>query len=138
MKDVSTQDMTAWRKYEWLDYLIESWKDEWLPYCERCKQEIKDNIKVVRETNGKETTIILVTHHVPHEKLNLHASPHFYNAYSGVKNFLGELRREGFGVDYAICGHTHRRNVGAMIEGTLCVNVGDSNLYPYEHFVFEI
>ena len=134
MKDSANQDMTAWKSLRWLDYLIVDWHKDWLKHCKACQRKIKNSIKTAPKAN----TIVLVTHMVPHDKLNLHEKPNPYNAYSGVKDFLGKIRQAGYRVDYAICGHTHRRNVGATINGTQCINVGDCYEPPFEHFLFEI
>ena len=129
MINIPYQDMSTFADGRWADSTIR--KFDWKNECEVCVQQIEENIDPTCGMN------ILCTHTVPHEKLNLHIdkqSP--YNAYSGISDLLG--RFEGR-LDYAICGHTHRRVIGEYIYGIGCVNVGhDYKIFPPMYYVLEI
>ena len=66
---------------------------------------------------------VLCTHHVPHVLLNGHEPSH-YSFYSGMKDLVHELPFDPKFDNYLICGHTHRRVIGEVIPGFMCVNVG--------------
>ena len=66
---------------------------------------------------------ILCTHHVPHAYLNGGVWSH-YNFYEGMKDLVHELPFDPKFNNCLICGHTHRRVIGEVIPGFLCVNVG--------------
>jgi len=78
---------------------------------------------------------VLCTHHLPDERLNGHV-PSRYNFYSGMKNFLDELPHDGNTPQYVVCGHTHRRIIGEVVPGFMCVNVG-SDYGKLQHYVLE-
>ena len=65
----------------------------------------------------------LCTHHVPHVLLNGHKPSH-YSFYTGMKDLVHELPFDPRYNNYLICGHTHRRVIGEVIPGFMCVNVG--------------
>ena len=78
----------------------------------------------------------LCSHHLPHEKLNVHAPSH-YNFYSGVKDLVHELPFDPIYDNYLICGHTHRRVIGEVIPGFMGVNVG-SEYGKLESYILEL
>ena len=107
------------------DYVIDSWLDskikDFVPSqeCNVCKKQILCNI-------DKNLDNILVTHMVPHYKMNwftLYQTDSYYNQYSGCKDFLSELSN----VKWSICGHTHKR-IMDTINNINCVNVGNDYL----------
>lgn len=116
----------------WLDATIKNFD----PIFEnqKCKAQILENISSINKN-------ILITHMVPHESLNLFSldMPYsIYNAYSGCKDFLKELK--DFKIDYAICGHTHKR-VCKEINGINCINVGNDYFFrtnKYEYMIIDI
>lgn len=82
---------------------------------------------------------ILVTHCVPHAKLNLHPSTSKMNGYSGMANLFKELK--GWPkISWAVCGHTHMYCT-AELEGVNCVNVGNDYAFSgssFKHFLIEV
>lgn len=107
----------------WLDATIENF-DPLLEH-ENCKQQIFDNIDSAKN-------MILLTHCVPHESLNAFNidqpfSP--FNSYSGVKDFLKEIKDKNF--KFAFCGHTHRK-ANKDIYGIIGFNLG--NDYYFKNF----
>ena len=66
---------------------------------------------------------ILCTHHVPHLYLN-GLWPDHYSFYIGMKDFVHELPFDPKFDHYLVCGHTHRRVIGELIPGFMCINVG--------------
>jgi predicted phosphodiesterase len=113
----------------WLDATIEDFDP--LKECENCKQQIYSNL-------SKDKTNILITHMVPHIELNTFSieqptSP--YNAYSGCNRFILDCQDKGFNIEYAICGHTHRKEC-KEIWNIKCINIGNdyfhrTNCYKY-------
>ena len=102
----------------WLDSSIEEFDP--LLECSKCKEQIFNNL-------SKEKKNILITHMVPHIELNTFSreqpdSP--YNAYSGCERFLLDCKDKGFDIEYAICGHTHKREV-KTISDINCINIGN-------------
>ena len=81
-------------------------------YVDMIKSKMKPGISTV-----------LCTHHVPHVLLNGHEPSH-YSFYSGMKDLVHELPFDLKFDNYLICGHTHRRVIGEVIPGFMCVNVG--------------
>jgi len=118
----------------WLDATIEDFDP--LKECEKCKQQIYSNLK-------KDKRNILITHMVPHIELNTFSkeqpySP--YNAYSGCARFLLDCQDKGFEIEYAICGHTHRREM-KTIWGVDCINIGNDYFHrtgKYSHWILNI
>ena len=102
----------------WLDATIEDFDP--IKECEKCKQQIYNNL-------SKENKNILLTHMVPHRLLNrfsFERPSNPYNAYSGCNRFLNECLESGFNIDYAICGHTHKKECVEIFD-TNCINVGN-------------
>ena len=119
----------------WLDATIKEFNA--LDEHERCKQQIYDNLTY---EDGKMN--ILLTHMVPHHDLNAFSYDQPYspfNAYSGVKNFIQELLDHNVKLEYAICGHTHRRAM-KEISGVYCINLGNDYYFKtkkVEHMVLK-
>ena len=116
----------------WLDSTIKNF--DWKSENKKCVEQINDEKNNPCECDGwKIEKTFLVTHCVPHIDLNLFSLEGLseYNMYSGMKNLFSQLNKK---IDYAICGHTHRR-VCKTIEGTDCVNIG--NDYPFRKNAFE-
>ena len=64
---------------------------------------------------------------VPHVDLNTFSKEHPqspYNAYSGCERFLLDVQDQGYDIEYAICGHTHRREC-KEIWNIKCINIGN-------------
>lgn len=102
----------------WLDHTIAGFNAK--EASSACVKQIKENLSEHDDCDVK----ILLTHCVPHRKLNLHDANSFANVYSG----FGDLfNTQDISVDWAICGHTHKR-VTAEIETPKglckCINVG--------------
>ena len=120
------------------DFIVKNWLDskiiEFVPSkeCAIRKKLIIDNIQ-------EDKTNILLTHCVPHEKLNwfsYHEPNSVYNQYSGCKTFLEELKN----VQWSFSGHTHRR-MFTEINGINCVNVGNDYFDEFDeikHYIAEI
>lgn len=120
------------------DYIIDGWLDstikDFVPSvnCKRCKKQIQSNIK-------KNSKNILVTHCVPHKDLNRFSFDEPYsefNMYSGCADFLSSLSN----VNWAICGHTHRR-MSKVIHNVNCVNIGNDYVFKtrtIEKIIFEM
>ena len=66
---------------------------------------------------------LLCTHHVPHAYLNGNVWSH-YNFYEGMRDLVHKLPFDPKYDNCLICGHTHRRVIGEVIPGFMCVNVG--------------
>ena len=118
----------------WLDATIEDFKP--LEECEKCKQQIANNL-------SKEHKNILLTHMVPHKLLNrfsLEQPTSPYNAYSGCNRFLNECLESGFNIDYAICGHTHKKECVEIFD-TKCINIGNDYFHrsnQIKYFIIEM
>ena len=102
----------------WLDRSIADF--DAIEEHEKCKDQIFKNLSTEHKN-------VLITHMVPHRDLNRFSieepfSP--YNAYSGVNDFLSEIESKGFELEYAICGHTHKREI-KDINGVRCINIGN-------------
>ena len=116
----------------WLDATIENFD----PIHEniKCQRQIVDNL-------SKDMKNVLITHMVPHIELNWFSleQPHSpYNAYSGNYDFLGELSE--YNVEYAICGHTHKR-ICKEINGIKCINIGNDYFFrtnKIEYMIIEL
>lgn len=90
-----------------------------------CQKQILDNLSNTLPN-------ILITHTVPHEKLNWFNfndpnSP--YNYYSGNKDFLKNLQNKNF--LYSFSGHTHKRMTDE-IYNIPCVNIGNDYYFKTE------
>ena len=113
----------------WLDATIEEFDP--LKECEKCKQQIYSNL-------SKSMKNILITHMVPHIELNTFSleepySP--YNAYSGCNRFLLDCQDKGFEIEYAICGHTHRREC-KDIWNIHCINIGNDYFHRSNNIAY--
>ena len=117
---------------EWLDASIKNFDP--MKQHEICKEQILNNI-------DSSKNMILLTHTVPHEDLNSFSKDTPYspfNSYSGVKDFLIQLKDKNF--KYAICGHTHRREM-KEIYGINCINIGNDyffNTQKINYFIINI
>ena len=101
----------------WNDYLIKNIQNEYLDIFNYYEQKIAANIDV-------NTSNVLLTHHVPDDKLNAH-EPNWYNFYSGSKDLLTRLNFPQKYMNYAICGHTHKNVKGQLYPNFCGVNVGN-------------
>jgi len=128
----------------WYDGSMAFWRDQdlydWGTWADKHIIDFdykKEHTKCMRqiESNYDDAGVqFLVTHTCPHSDLNLHMremSP--FNAYSGVTWLL-----EHYKFEYAVCGHTHLRDIGRTINGCLCANIGAANYPPYQNLVLEI
>lgn len=111
------------------------WADRWVKGLNYIKENQRC-VKHIKESVGEDWMInILCTHTCPHNDLNMHRVKQSsdFNAYSGMANLLRTVN-----VDYAICGHTHWKTIGKIIEGTCCINVGNDYYPPYQYFVLDL
>lgn len=115
------------------DVIEEGWLDStiinFIPskYCNICKKQILNHIN----PNKKH---ILVTHCVPDIRLNWFSQnmPYsVYNQYSGCVNFLNELTN----IEWAICGHTHKRMMG-VYNNINCINIGNDYIFKTKDFYY--
>lgn len=116
----------------WLDATIEDFDP--IKENENCQNKIINNI-------SDDKTNILLTHMVPHEQLNtfsIEEPDSVYNAYSGNADFLQKIENKNF--KYAICGHTHRREI-KTIHNINCINIGNDYFFrthKIEYFIIEL
>ena len=113
---------------DWLDSTILHF--DWRRENERCVEKIKNGIRT-------ELTNVLLTHCVPHSKLNTHYATSKVNGYVGMADLFGELGKGA--VQWAVCGHTHRYCT-AEIDGVFCVNVGNDYAFnedELKYFIIE-
>lgn len=117
------------------DKIVSNWLDstikDFIPSIENgiCKKQIVDNLTL-------EYPNILLTHTVPHRKLNwfsINQPNSLYNQYSGNDDFLKELHN----VKWCFCGHTHRR-MSDTIYNINCLNIGNDYLRQYNEIIYEI
>ena len=139
MKSDSNQNLSKFADGRWADRTIKNF--DWEEECRLNIARIKDNLPGPED---EIKTTILVTHCVPHVKLNTHTMSQF-NAYSGVDNLFDRLSPKlgigSHGIDWAVCGHTHRRSVGLRLNGCNCVNVGNDyywNTLRVESYLIEL
>lgn len=102
----------------WLDATIKNFDP--IKENKKCQEQILSNL-------SKDKTNILITHTVPHRDLNSFSreqpySP--YNAYSGNMDFIQTILDSNYKVEYALCGHTHRREM-KEIHRVYCINIGN-------------
>lgn len=106
------------------DVIVSNWLDatikNFVPSIEnkKCQDQIFNNLN----SNMKN---ILVTHCVPHFKMNwfsIYDTYSIYNQYSGCKDFLKKLIDKN--VVASMCGHTHKRMMD-NIYNIDCINVGN-------------
>lgn len=93
-------------------------------------------IDMIRSRMKSGISTVLCTHHVPHIKLNGHEPGHF-SFYTGMQDLIHELPFDPHYNNYLICGHTHRRVIGEVVQGFMGVNVG-SDYEKFESYVLEI
>jgi Icc-related predicted phosphoesterase len=114
------------------DKIVSNWLDstiqDFIPSKEnqKCKEQILSNLNL-----NEEVTNILVTHTVPHLKLNwfsINKPESLYNQYSGCKDFLCELKN----TSWSICGHTHKR-MSDTIYNINCINPGNDYFDEYDN-----
>ena len=98
------------------DWRIKEIETRYLEFNAYYVDMIRSNVK-----SGMST--ILCTHHVPHANLNGNVWSH-YNFYEGMKNLVREIPFDPKFNNCLICGHTHRRVIGEVVPGFMCVNVG--------------
>ena len=116
----------------WLDSTISNFDP--IKENEKCQNQILQNLS---KTNKN----ILITHMVPHKDLNtfsIETPFSAYNAYSGNKDFLKQL--SDYNIEYALCGHTHRREC-KDIYGIKCINLGNDYYFrtnTYEYMILDI
>lgn len=118
--------------HNWLDSSIKNF--DWKLENQKCVEQINDEKNNPLENDGwKIEKTVLITHCVPHIDLNLFSFEGMseYNMYSGMKNLFSQLNKK---IDYAICGHTHRRTC-KTIDGIDCINIG--NDYAFRKNSFE-
>lgn len=114
----------------------DGWNDWYIPGVEQFYKEWNQYyVDKISSNMSDSLPNVLCTHHVPHEKLNGH-EPSQYSFYSGMKDLLHELNW-GNKDRYVVCGHTHRRVIGEIVPGFMCVNVG-SDYNHIESFVLEV
>ena len=115
----------------------DGWNDRYIKDIERRYLEFNCYYTDMISANmkpGKPT--ILCTHHVPHALLTA-PPPSHYNFYCGMKDFVHELPFDSRHNNYLICGHTHRRLIGEIIPGFMCVNVG-SDYGQLQYFLLDL
>jgi hypothetical protein len=82
------------------------------------------------------TSNVLLTHHVPDEKLNAHEA-NWYGFYSGSKDLIRRLNFPKRYMNYAICGHTHKEVKGQLYDNFCGVNVG-SDYGKLSYYILEL
>lgn len=113
----------------WLDHTIINFDP--IKYNEINKNSILQSL-------SKENKNVLITHTVPHKDLNTFSieEPYSaYNAYSGCDDFLKEIK--DYPVEYAICGHTHRREI-KEIYGIKCINIGNDYFFHTNKIEYKV
>ena len=118
-------------------HIDDSWLDCTIVDFDPIKENVK-NVQKIKQSVDQNRTNVLLTHTVPYWKLNAfnYDQPGgIYNVYSGMRDLFND--HEVY-VEYALCGHTHRRSVvehlyldGRMTE---CYNNGSD--YNNLLFVF--
>ena len=127
LRDYLDQDLYTFANGCWADKYIR--KFNYKKEFDKCLKTIETEIN-----NSDEPLKLLVTHTCPHAELNMHkVNPSNFNAFSGTKNIL-----EFLDVDYSICGHTHRRTIGQVLNETTCINVGNDFHIPLQYFILDI
>ena len=105
--------------------------DEWDGWQDKRIKEIATRylefnayyVDMIKSKMKQGISTILCTHHVPHIYLNGGVWSH-YNFYEGMKNLVNDLPFDPKFDNCLICGHTHRRVIGEVVPGFMCVNVG--------------
>jgi Icc-related predicted phosphoesterase len=126
MCTVEHQNLQDFARRRWMDCTIMDF--DFVKECKRNMKNIVDNIAITDMKN------ILVTHCVPHHKMNGHMfkadSP--INAYSGVYDFIDKVK-----LDYSISGHTHW-DLEEKINGCMCYNIGNDYFTGGEYVKFKV
>ena len=120
------QDLSTFADGRWLDRVIKDF--DYSQEYKKCLKQIKKNIST-------DMINVLVTHCVPHVDLNIH-EPSPFNAFGGVQDLFSVVDKN-HNIDYAVCGHTHRR-VLKEIDGRVCINIGNDYRPEYEFYLLEI
>lgn len=108
--------------------IIENWLDASIQNFDPIKQNKLCQNKILSSLS-KDKRNILVTHMVPHWTLNtfsIQQECSMYNAYSGNYDFLKKIK--SFNIEYAICGHTHKRQI-KQIYNIKCINIGNDYVF---------
>lgn len=114
----------------------DGWNDWYIPgVADHYREWNGYYVDMIKKSMSQDKPNVLCTHHVPHEKLNGH-EPSQYSFYSGMKDLLHDLDW-GTKDRYVVCGHTHRRIIGEVVPGFMCVNVG-SDYNSIEQFILEV
>ncbi len=126
LSNMFEQDLSTFADGRWLDKTIKDF--DFIKENKICVDEIKESIDISK-------TNILCTHCVPHYQLNVwyDEEKNDFNAFSGMYDLLKDID-----VQYAICGHTHRRIVGRVIHGCECINTGNDYYEPFSSYLLEI
>ena len=127
--DGSMRIRESQRVDEWQDRRIKEITTRYLEFNAFYVDMIRSKMK-----SGLPT--ILCTHHVPHAYLNGNVWSH-YNFYEGMKDLVHDLPFDPRFDNCLICGHTHRRVIGEIIPGFMCVNVG-SDYDRLDTFTLEV
>lgn len=106
------------------DIIDDSWLDSTIRFFDWKKENTKC-VNAIKKNCDDRFLNVLVTHCVPHIKLNLHTemNSNIYNMYSGM-NLLDDMK-----FDYSISGHTHFRTIGQVINDCQCINTGGEGKY---------
>jgi predicted phosphodiesterase len=127
LKFRDNQKITPWDG--WNDYLIKNIINEYLDIFNYYEEKIAANIDI-------NTSNVLLTHHVPDEKLNAHEA-NWYGFYSGSKDLIRRLNFPKRYMNYAICGHTHKEVKGQLYDNFCGVNVG-SDYGKLSYYILEL
>ena len=125
MSTVNDQNLKDFANHRWMDYTIKEFD---------FVKEYDKNVTRITESIKPDKINILVTHCVPHNKLNGHMSKIFseINAYSGSYDLL-----ENINVQYSISGHTHWP-IKTVINETKCFNIGNDYFCDKTDFKYEV
>ena len=107
LKSYKNQKINDFENKTWSDYLIKNFDP--IKESEKCINIIKKNI-------SKNYENILLTHCVPHTKMNLHKGN--YNIFSGHYNIIDQLLKKTNKLHYCVSGHTHLRNIGVELKSS--------------------
>lgn len=93
-------------------------------------------VEMIRSSMKPGVSTALCTHCIPHIRLNGFLPNHF-SFYTGMRDLVSELPFDENFDNALICGHTHKRVIGNVLPGFLCVNVG-SNYNNLKTFVLDM
>lgn len=120
--------------------IVDGWLDATIKEFDPIKENEINKNKILKSIDENRRNI-LITHMVPHWLLNsfsIDQEMSLYNAYSGNYDFLKEIKNKN--IEYAICGHTHRREC-KDIYGIHCINIGNDYYFKtnrIEYMIIEI